>query len=103
MDSKPDFDSRFIGTRRSHIIHECFVNSGLFPLALFFFELLTDGWASYLAKPDPYFTLGAGVIQAIFLGRTRTHGSLFRLFGNLIAPAFYTACELILEGWEFFE
>jgi adenylate cyclase len=98
-----DIDTRLSGTGRSHIIQEFFTNSGHFPLALFFFELLTDGWAAYLAKPDPYFTLSAGLVQAIFLGRTRNRGPFFRLFGNLIAPAIYTTFEVLLEGWEFFE
>jgi adenylate cyclase len=103
MTATLNIDTRLSGTGRSHIIQEFFINSGHFPLALVFFELLTDGWAAYLAKPDPYFTLAAGLVQAIVLGRTRNHGPFFRLFGNLIAPAIYTTFEVLLEGWEFFE
>ncbi len=88
---------------RGSIIEELFTNSIHFPLANIILELLLPSNMAYWRKPDPYLIIGACLVQAYVLGRWKYHGKGRRFVGNLVGPALYTVCEVLIEGPEFFD
>jgi class 3 adenylate cyclase len=94
-------ESRLGGTPRDRLWKELFGNALHFPLANILLELLLRGAGGYLIKPDAYLLLVAGLAQALWLSR-RSAARPWRLAGNLIGPALYTAVEVALDGAAFF-
>ncbi len=85
------------GSLRSHIVNEFLTNSGHFPIALIFLELLMSGASVYLLEIDVYILLAGAMIQAYWLGYRNYIGRATPLLGNLLAPGIYMLGELILE------
>lgn len=96
-------ETRISGSFRTRFLLELFRNSGQFAIANILVEVLLEGPAEYLLKPDLYTVTLAALVQSYWLTRWRDTLSPKRFWGNLIAPALYTAIESALEGLHFFE
>ncbi|NNJ13267.1 adenylate/guanylate cyclase domain-containing protein [Chloroflexales bacterium ZM16-3] len=94
-------ESRLGGTPRDRLWKELFGNALHFPLVNILLELLLRGAPVYLSKPDAYLLILSGVVQALWLSR-RSPDRPWRLTGNLIGPALYTAVEVAMDGAGFF-
>ncbi len=94
-------EARLQGTLATRYVLELFGNTLHFPIANVLFELLVEG-VSYLQRPDLYILVSTGLLQAYFLTRWQGTPRPRRLLGNLIAPATYTAIEVLFEGLDFF-
>jgi class 3 adenylate cyclase len=88
-------------SRLTRFVQELFRNSGQFPIGIIFIEVLNN--SSYMFKPDLYALILAAMLQAYWLSKTEDRPGWQRFIGNLIAPALYTAFEMSLDGWGFFE
>ncbi len=94
-------ESRLGGTPRDRLWKELFGNALHFPLANILLELLLRDASAYLIKPDAYLLIFAGLAQALWLSQ-RTLDRPWRIAGNLIGPALYTAVEVVKDGPHFF-
>jgi len=95
-------ETRITGTFRTRFLLELFRNSGQFAIANILLEVLLEGPAEYLLKPDLYILALAALIQTYWLTRWRATSRPRRFLGNLMAPALYTVIESALEGLRFF-
>lgn len=95
MNSKLDLCLR--GSLRGHIAHDFFTNSGHFPVALIFLEMLLKGMGHYLSEADFYILLTGAGLQAFYLGYCSYIGKAMPLVGNLIAPTFYSLGEVLID------
>ncbi len=96
------FEERFTGSFLQRFAQEFFGNTAQYPIANILLEILLKTSVSF-TEPDPYIILFAAGIQAYVLTRWQTTGRPRRFWGNLIAPAIYTAIEMGFEGFEFFQ
>lgn len=94
--------NRLKGTRNDAVISELLTNTIHFPIANIILELLKSGISGYITEADMYIILFSCLTQAYVLGVWNYQGKNRKLIGNLIAPAIYTAIELPLEGFVFF-
>ena len=99
--SYPSLESRLSGSFLSRFWQELFRNTGQFPIAIVLLEFLKDGWL-YFTRPDFYILVPSSWLQAYVLVRQPEMPAWQKFFGNLIAPALYTAGEMLVEGLEFF-
>jgi len=90
------------GSGRERFLLELFSSSAVFPVANLLLELLLGGSARYFLDPDFHAIMLAALVQAGFLAHRAAGPAPWRLAGNLVGPAIYTAVELSLEGARFF-
>lgn len=93
-------DARIAGSFRQRFWQELLRNSAHFPIANLLLEMLLEGWRIVLA-PDMYVLAGAALAQAWALTRLGETRPAYRLAGNLLGPALYTAVEMSFEGAAF--
>lgn len=86
------------GSRQTRILQEFVTNSAVYPLFDAIRSISSQGFVSYWLELPHYFLLLSAFIQAWFLGRRPSLPWSQRALGNLIAPALYTAIDIVLEG-----
>lgn len=101
MNTASVLDARIAGSFRQRFWQELLRNSAHFPIANLLLEMLLEGWRIVLA-PDMYVLVGAALVQAWALTRLGEARPVYRLAGNLLGPAVYTAVEMSFEGAAFF-
>lgn len=94
----PTLSERIQGAASSRILREFVTNSALFPIFDAIRAITTEGLTTYLLEPPHYLILASAAVQAWFLGRRLEYPWWQRALGNLIAPALYSAFDLLLEG-----
>lgn len=93
-------DARIAGSFRHRFGQELLRNSAQFPIANLLLEMLLEGWRILLA-PDMYVLVAAALLQAWVITRLGGWPPVWRLVGNLVGPASYSAVEYLFEGAQF--
>ena len=86
------------GRRRTRILQEFVTNSAVYPLFDAIRSISGKGFVNYWLEIPHYFLILAAFVQAWYLGRRAALPWPKRALGNLIAPALYTAVDILLEG-----
>ncbi|MFQ5422289.1 MAG: adenylate/guanylate cyclase domain-containing protein [Anaerolineae bacterium] len=87
------------GSRRTRILQEFVTNSAVYPLFDAIRSISGKGFVNYWLEIPHYFLILSAIVQAWYLGRRASLPWQKRALGNLIAPALYTAVDILLEGW----
>jgi len=94
---------RIKGSFSGRVLLELFRNSGYFAIINILLEMLLENPMSYLKEPDLYILVFAVIFQAYWLTKWQDSDKKRRFLGNLLGPTIYTAIEILLEGWDFFQ
>ncbi|MGA1476639.1 MAG: adenylate/guanylate cyclase domain-containing protein, partial [Prochlorothrix sp.] len=88
-----------LGSSSTTFLSEFLGNSGHFLILKGLSDIALYGWVTYLTDPTEYLLILAMGAQTFYLARPQAS----RFFGNLLGVSLYTAIDLPMDGWEFFQ